>query len=180
MSQKVPAEASGQTVSEEPRMLSVHRLVERLSGARLCYGEPVQVGERTVIPVARVRSAGGGGFGRSDGGRAAQELISAPEPAERSGDVGSGGGGGGFLEAQPMGFIDISPAGARFEAIVDPDRVAHGVRAVARALTALLGVVAGARELRAGTAAGSRTGSRSLLRPRGTARPPSPRRLLRR
>ncbi len=160
-------------------MLSVHKLVERLSGARLCYGEPVRVGERTVIPVARVRSAGGGGFGRSDGGRAAQDL-SAPEPADRSGDVGSGGGGGGFLEAQPMGFIDISPAGARFEAIVDPDRVAHGVRAVAKALTALLGVVAGARELRAGTAAGSRTASRTLLRRRGTARPPSPRRLLRR
>lgn len=60
-----------------PRVGGERGLLDGLVGARLCDGEPVVSGARTVIPVARVRLAGGdgGGFG-SDGG-----------------------GGGGYLEA---------------------------------------------------------------------------------
>lgn len=55
----------------------------------------MRVGERTVIPVARVRAAGG--FGR-------------------------GGPGGGSLDAAPMGFIDVTAAGARFEPVAGAPR----------------------------------------------------------
>jgi uncharacterized spore protein YtfJ len=77
------------------------RLIARLTGARLCFGRPVTANGRTVIPVASVRSAGGGGFGRG--------------PDEDAG----GGGGGGMLEAHPVGFIEISSEGTRFERIDD-------------------------------------------------------------
>jgi hypothetical protein len=77
------------------------RLLARVTGARLCFGRAVSANGRTVIPVASVRSAGGGNFG------------GAPGSSE------SGGGGGGLLEARPIGFIEISSEGTRFERIDD-------------------------------------------------------------
>ena len=78
------------------------RVLARLTGARLCFGRPVEVKGRTVIPVASVRTAGGYGFGGEPDGR------------QRS-----GGGGGGALDARPVGFIEIGPDGTRFEPIDD-------------------------------------------------------------
>ena len=49
-----------------PRVGGLRGLLDRVSGARLCFGEPVTVGARTVIPVARVRTAGGWGWGTGD------------------------------------------------------------------------------------------------------------------
>jgi hypothetical protein len=93
------------------------RLLARLTGARLCFGRPVSANGRTVIPVAGVRTMGGGGFGRAPG----------------SGD--SGGGGGGALEARPIGFIEISAEGTRF-ARIDDGRTA--LRALAAGSLAVL------------------------------------------
>jgi hypothetical protein len=104
-------------------LLGVRKLVASLAGARLCYGEPVRSGERVVIPVSRVSGAGGGGFG---GGS---------DPEKQS--WGDGGGGGGMFEAAPVGFIDIGPEGARFEAIPDPLSNARALRTGATALTTL-------------------------------------------
>jgi hypothetical protein len=70
-----------------------------------------------VIPVASVRTAGGWGFGNDGAGS------------------GSGGGGGGALDARPVGFIEISPEGTRFERI-DDGRAA--LRAIAAGSLALL------------------------------------------
>jgi uncharacterized spore protein YtfJ len=113
----------------------VRRLIDAVAGARLCYGEPVREGERTVIPVSRVRVAGGWGFGRSD------QAKGAVQP-------GSGGGGGGSLDAHPAGFIELGPEGARFHEIPDPERTQRLVRAGAAALTTVLAGVAGVRGMR--------------------------------
>jgi uncharacterized spore protein YtfJ len=113
------------------RMLGVRGVISRIGGARLCYGEPVKVGERTVIPVARVRALGGGGFG--SGG-------------EHEAD--NGGGGGGILDAMPMGFIDAGPEGARFEPIHDPDAPIRALKGGATALATLVTTVAGVRAMR--------------------------------
>ena len=95
------------------------RAFARMTGARLCFGRPVEHKGRTVIPVASVRTAGGWGFGNG------------PE------DQGSGGGGGGALDARPVGFIEIGPDGTRFQRIDDGRTV---LRALAGA--ALVGVIA--------------------------------------
>ena len=100
------------------RVPALRRLVTRIGGARLCYGKPVHVGDRAVVPVARVRTMGGAGWG-----------------SDKNAD---GGGGGGILNAQPVGFIDIGPEGARFEAIPDPDRGPKLVRAGAMAAATVL------------------------------------------
>jgi uncharacterized spore protein YtfJ len=110
------------------------RVATALGGASLCYGEPVQAGERIVIPVARVRGAGGMGFGRQ----------TTPE-GEAEGD---GGGGGGAVEASPAGFLDITPDGVRYEAIPDPVNTARALSTGASALTLLVGAVLGLRRRR--------------------------------
>jgi len=95
------------------RTLAMRRVLAAARGARLCYGDPVQVGARTVIPVSRVRAAGG--VGRQ--------------------------GGGGSLEAEPVGFIDVTSQGARFEPIApaaQPRRIlAAGGTAIAGLATAM-------------------------------------------
>ncbi len=84
----------------------VQNLAERLSaGASVerVYGDPVAVGNRTVIPVALVRYGLGGGGGNP--------------AADQAGS--GGGGGGGFLSARPCGVVEISPEGTRFVAFDD-------------------------------------------------------------
>lgn len=80
----------------------LQRAIARATGARLCFGAPVELGKRTVIPVASLRTAGGWGFGND------------PQSGDRA-----GGGGGGALDARPVGFIEITPDGARFQRIDD-------------------------------------------------------------
>jgi uncharacterized spore protein YtfJ len=102
----------------EQALPPAQRALARLTGARLCFGRPVEAKGRTVIPVASVRTAGGYGFGGEPVGR------------ERS-----GGGGGGALDARPVGFIEIGPEGTRFERI-DDGRMA--LRAIAAGSLAML------------------------------------------
>jgi hypothetical protein len=126
----------------------VRKLISTMAGSRLCYGEPVRAGERVVIPVARVSAAGGGGWG---GGR------------DVDGSGGDGGGGGGSLEAAPVGFIDIGPEGARFEAIPDPMTSARALRTGATGLTTLAAAIAGYRALRRQRRVGAVPGARRRL-----------------
>jgi hypothetical protein len=116
------------------------------------------VGDRAVIPVARVRLMGGFGFGHN----------------ERADRPGEGGGGGGIAGARPAGFIDVGPEGARYEAIPREHgrvaAIAAGVAAGALAGTAVAGTVLGARAI-------TRVG-RAVLPAAKRLR--SPRRLLRR
>ncbi len=73
---------------------------ERLSTAasvKNVYGDPVTVGDRTVIPVATVRYAFGGGSGGTRGDAATQR-----------------GGGGCNVSAKPCGALEITPRGTRF------------------------------------------------------------------
>ena len=91
------------------RTLATRKLLAAARGARLCYGDAVHVEGRTVIPVARVRAAGGMG--------------------QR--------GGGGRLDAVPVGFIEVSEAGARFEPIGGPGLLPRGLAAGGAALTAV-------------------------------------------
>jgi hypothetical protein len=89
-----PAKAPKPAVPEPAAAIpGLRRLLSAASGARLCYGEPVVVDGRTIIPVARVRALGGGH---------------------------RGGPGGGGLNAEPLGFIDVTADGARFAPVSAP------------------------------------------------------------
>jgi len=120
-----------------PVAVAARDVVSRLSGAALCYGEPVTVGERTVIPVGRVRARGGMGFGASPGSES-------EGPAGSSGSgPGSGGGGAGLLNASPLGYIEITDDGTCFRPI-DGGRNSGAGTAVALLAGAAAGLVGAA------------------------------------
>jgi uncharacterized spore protein YtfJ len=107
------------------------RLAERVgvsARASAVFGEPVERGDVTVIPVAKVRAGFGGGTGSMPAGDA----------------EGEGRGGGGGFMASPLGFIEVSSSGASFRRIEDP--VAYWPLAIAGGITAWL-VLRGLRGL---------------------------------
>lgn len=91
------------------------------TGARIstAVGEPVQVGERVVIPVAEVAYGGGGGGGMT------------PEGADVKEARGSGGGGGGGIRIRPLGCWVIGPDEEIWLPAVDVNRLALMVGGIA-------------------------------------------------
>ena len=92
---------------------AIAELFERSLNIHHVYGEPVQNGDTTVIPVARVALGFGGGGGRrssrlgkgrDDGESADKGIGSEPE----------GAGGGGGARMTPVGALEIGPHGTRF------------------------------------------------------------------
>jgi Sporulation protein YtfJ (Spore_YtfJ) len=67
------------------------------------YVEPIARGDATIIPIARISYAFGGGGGAHD-----------PERASPISKGGVGGGGGGRLSAAPAGALEIRSAGTHF------------------------------------------------------------------
>lgn len=75
---------------------SIGEKLQSAGNVKSVYGDPVIAGDRTVIPVARVR------FGFGAGGKTL-----------------AGGGGGGGMRADPAGMIEITPLGSTFIAFPD-------------------------------------------------------------
>jgi uncharacterized spore protein YtfJ len=73
------------------------------------FGDPVERDGVTVVPVARVRWGVGGGGGE--------------------GPDGAGSGGGGGVSAEPVGYIEITSAGATFRPLAPSVGPAHLVAA---------------------------------------------------
>ena len=88
----------------------VERLFERIgaeANVRAVFADPIERDGTTVIPVARIRWGAGGGAG------------SARDTTAGRGE-GSGGGGGGGLSAEPVGYLELGPAGASFRSFKSP------------------------------------------------------------
>lgn len=104
----------------------VDRLVGRLGGrgvVQAVFGDPIERGEVTVIPVARSRwlfggmqreLSGSGTLRRAAGANGAEPLGGAEGEAQ-----GAGVGGGGSMTVVPVGYIEIGPSGATFRPIVE-------------------------------------------------------------
>ncbi len=90
------------------------RLMDRTGGSigvQTSFGEPIERGELTVVPVARVRwfFGGGGGSGPAPTGAA--------DGATEGMTTGTGAGGGAGVT--PIGVIEITSSGATFKPIAD-------------------------------------------------------------
>lgn len=106
------SEAAAKVNSQVDEMLS------RMNTSAV-FGEPIQQGDLTLIPVGSVLY----GFGSGQGyGRGKDEK--AGEDAPTGEGAGAGGGGGGM--ARPLGFIKIDPSGAKWEPTMDMTRVSVG------------------------------------------------------
>ncbi|HVP05712.1 MAG TPA: spore germination protein GerW family protein [Dehalococcoidia bacterium] len=83
----------------------------------LVYGEERRVGEKTIIPVAAIAYAFGGGAG------AGVEAARHNGHSEDGGSVGGGGGGGGSVRVQPVGVLEVTEDGTRLVPILDWTRI---------------------------------------------------------
>ena len=115
----------------------MERLLERLMdrtgghvGVQTAFGEAIQRGELTVVPVARARWLFGAGGG------------SGPNPDDEAEGLSSGSGGGGGGTVTPVGFVEIGPSGAIFRPIADPYPSAAFVLAVGLTMAIVLRALA--------------------------------------
>ena len=99
------------------------------ASVRNVCGDPVNVGGRTVIPIARVS------YGFGAGGGAGESLEAGSERA------GSGGGAG--LSARQVGALEITEAGTRFIPFIGPARLG-----IALAVGFLIGLAISRRSAR--------------------------------
>jgi len=99
-------EIARETAEGGPVDRFLDRMAERIGGrasVKAVFGEPIERGDVTVVPVARVRWGFGGGSGSSEGK-----------------DKASGSGGGGGVAADAVGYIEIRSGEATFRPIVSP------------------------------------------------------------
>ena len=82
--------------------------IQKNARAKAVFGAPVEKGNITVIPVARISICGGGGGGQDD-----------EEKKCNSGGMGMGV----HAKAIPVGYIEISPDGTSFKEIIEKKRV---------------------------------------------------------
>ncbi len=105
---------------QEPALVGEHivsGLLERIKGSaqvEVVYGEPREIGEKTVIPIAAVAYGFGAGAGAGSGG---------PGGDGASGGSGSGGGGGGGVRVQPVGVLEVTADETRLVPILDWTRI---------------------------------------------------------
>jgi len=122
----VSEELSGIVASAVKGQEDAMALMEKLFDAArpsAVYGEPVTVGDHTVITASEVKVGMGFGFG-AGGARGAEGA--AGEPATEGVETGAdfGGGGGGVSGGRPVAAISIGPSGLRVDPIVDVTKIA--------------------------------------------------------
>ena len=123
----------------------IEKALDRVS-IKTAFGKPIQQGEVTVIPVARVTVGFGYGYGTGgpattppeDADDEADEPAAAGQPGA-AGGVGGGGGGG----ATPLGYIQFDAHGAHFEPIMDISRM--GLAGIAMVAWSVFWIAAAAR-----------------------------------
>jgi Sporulation protein YtfJ (Spore_YtfJ) len=105
------AAANAERAASGPQDAMLEKLVEKVGGrasVKAVFGDPIERGGKTVVPVAKVRWGFGGGSGSGT-----QETEGGPAS-------GSGSGGGGGVTAEPIGYLEIGDEGAAFKQIAPP------------------------------------------------------------
>lgn len=102
--------------AEVQRMLDLLDDLRGEANVNACFGEPLTVQGRTVIPVARVRYGFGVTAGRNPVSRTRHEADATDEE-----ETGSGGIGG--MTGCPLGVIEATPDGIHVESVVDKERI---------------------------------------------------------
>ena len=114
-------------VKEQKQALELVEKLFSVAQPGAVFGEPVTVGEYTVITASEVKVGMGFGYG-SGGGTgttpAEGDAENKEEPEGANAGYGGGGGGGGVSGGRPVAVINIGPHGVRVEPVVDPTKIA--------------------------------------------------------
>lgn len=105
-------------------LAQVRSILSKGAGADIAFGRATQVNDLTVIPVARISMAFGGGSGSSPASKKAANPKDSPaeEPqADQTGEpkpVHEGGGGGGQVKTTPVGIYTIKDDKVKFYPLI--------------------------------------------------------------
>lgn len=102
--------------AEIQKLLETFADLQEKADVNACFGEPVTIEGRTVIPVAEVAYGFGMGIGYG--------TTTEEDDAGETGDSGGGGGGGGGVKARPLAAIEVTPEGVWVAPIIDEQKVA--------------------------------------------------------
>lgn len=88
--------------------------IESNASAETVYGTPIDRGDRTVVPIARVEyGLGGGDAGGGGGGGGANDAGGGGGGTDDNDGCEGSGLGGGF-SAQPAGALEVTDGGTRY------------------------------------------------------------------
>jgi len=93
------------------RLFDFFEQIYQKADVKAAFGEPETIGQRTIIPVARVGYGLGLGFGEGE------------RPSEEEAEAGCGGGGGGTA-ATPIAVVEVTGEGTQVIPIVDWTKLA--------------------------------------------------------
>ncbi len=88
------------------------------------FGEPEQVGEYVLIPVAELAYGMGMGGGSAPSEKGAEETAEQAIEGASCDETPSGAGGGAGARARPIAYIEVGPEGTRVKAIMDEQKIA--------------------------------------------------------
>jgi uncharacterized spore protein YtfJ len=99
-------------------------LVERLAtifsqnaSVKSVFGEPIQAGEKTIIPVSQISYGVGGGWGNIEKHNPEKPISTLSEGLKKNENElneSNGGGGGGGIFIKSKGVFEITPKRTRF------------------------------------------------------------------
>jgi uncharacterized spore protein YtfJ len=131
--------------SQEEAMGLVEKLFD-VAQPGTVFGEPVTIGDHTVITASEVRVSMGFGFGSGGGSGPSQPASEGEGEAEAEAEAqgtgvgfGGGGGGGGVSGGRPVATIIVGPDGVRVEPVVDPTKIALAFFTTLGAMLMVLG-----------------------------------------
>lgn len=104
------------------RLFDFLEQIYQKANVKTAFGEPQTIGERTIIPVARVGYGLGLGFGE---GEKPAEPFGSPQDREE-GEVeaaGAGGGGGGGGMAAPIAVVEVTDEETKVIPITDSTKI---------------------------------------------------------
>jgi uncharacterized spore protein YtfJ len=103
----------------------VDEMIRRMN-AKAVFGEPIQQGSLTLIPVASVTYGfgSGQGYGRGTPKQGKEGAPEAGQEGDQGEGAGAGGGAGGM--ARPLGYIKIDENGAKWEPTMNMTLVSLG------------------------------------------------------
>jgi uncharacterized spore protein YtfJ len=93
--------------------------LQNTASADAAFGDPKEVGERVLIPVACVRTGFGLGFGESTADQVGGEDDTPGDEPE-----GAGGGAAGGAGARPIAMIEVTPTETIVRPVMDEAKVA--------------------------------------------------------
>ncbi len=100
----------------------IHDTLHNAAGVKFSFGNPMSVGDISIIPVARVSFGfgGGGGGGKLPNFKKKKqsEILDEKTEAENAEPTEFGGGGGGGVKTEPVGIYAIKDGRIKFYPIV--------------------------------------------------------------